>query len=216
MANTGETRTFAEYEAAADRMAQFFRGQGLKRRDHVAFLIENNPKLLECEGGAERTGLYFTCINSYLAPQEAAYIVNDCQAKVVVSSAALAPVAKDLPALCPNVERWLMVDTDAGAPGDPWESYEEVTPKYLAEPVADEELGAAMLYSSGTTGQPKGILRPLPEFHPTQPLPLMAGIKFLFGFRDGMTYLSPAPLFPSAPQASVSAGLRLGSTCVIM
>jgi long-chain acyl-CoA synthetase len=214
MANTGETLTFAEFEAAANRVGHLFRDQGLKRLDHVAFFIENNAKLLECEGGADRTGLYFTCINSYLAPAEAAYIVNDCQARVVVSSAALAETAEELPALCPNVERWLMVDADN--PGEPWEPYEEVTAKYPAEPVADEELGAAMLYSSGTTGQPKGILRPLPEFHPTQPLPLMAGIKFLFGFRDGMTYLSPAPLYHSAPQASVSAGMRLGATSVIM
>src|SRR5438067_3828457 len=214
MASAGHTLTFAEYEAAANRVAQLSRDQGLKRLDHVAFFMENNPRLLECEGGAERTGLYYTCINSYLAPGEAAYIVNDCQAKVVVSSAALASVAKELPALCPSVERWLMVDVDD--PGEPWEPYEEVVGKYPPDPVADEQLGAAMLYSSGTTGQPKGILRPLPEFHPADPLPLMAGIKILFGFRDGMTYLSPAPLYHSAPQASVSAGLRLGATSVIM
>src|SRR5438270_2705289 len=115
MASTGQTVTFAEYEAAANRVAQFFRDQGLKRLDHVAFFMENNPRLLECEGGAERTGLYYTCVNSYLSPAEAAYIVNDSQARVVVSSAALASVAKELPAQCPNVERWLMVDTtDAG------------------------------------------------------------------------------------------------------
>jgi long-chain acyl-CoA synthetase len=214
MANSGETLTFAEYEGAADRAAQMFRDQGLQRLDHVAFFMENNIRLLECEGGAERTGLYYTCINSYLAPAEAAYIVNDCRAKVVVSSAALAPVAKELPALCPDVQRWLMAGAEN--PREPWESYDEVTAKYPAEPVADEQLGAAMLYSSGTTGQPKGIFRPLPEFHPSEPLPLMAGIKILFGFRAGMTYLSPAPLYHSAPQASVSAGLRLGATNVIM
>src|SRR5438270_7749001 len=135
MASTGQTLTFAEYEAAADRVAQLFRDQGLKRRDHVAFFMENNPRMLECEGGAERTGLYFTCINSYLAPAEAAYIVNDCHARIVVSSAALADTAKELPVLCPNVERWLMADSDN--PGEPWESYEGVTAKYPAAPVAD-------------------------------------------------------------------------------
>jgi len=214
MANSGKTLTFGEYEAAANRMAHVFREQGLQRLDHVAFFMENNPRLLECEGGAERTGLYYTCINSYLAPKEAAYIVNDCEARVVVSSAALAETAKELPALCPNVEGWLMVDTDA--PGEPWEPYEEVTAKHPAEPVDDERLGAAMLYSSGTTGQPKGIFRPLPDCHPEEPLPLMAGIKILFGFSDGMTYLSPAPLYHSAPQASVSVALRLGATSVVM
>ncbi len=214
MATGGEVVTFGQFEAAANRVAHLFRDQGLQRLDHVAFFMENNPRLLECEGGAERTGLYFTCINSYLAPAEAAYIVNDCRARVVVSSAGLAATAKELPSLCPNVERWLMVDIDA--PPAPWEPFSEVVGQYPSEPVDDEKLGAAMLYSSGTTGQPKGILRPLPDQHPSEQLPLMAGIKFLFGLREGMTYLSPAPLYHSAPQASVSAAMRLSSTSVVM
>src|SRR5436309_15738273 len=112
MASTGQTLTFAEFEAAANRVAQLFRDQGLKRLDHVAFFMENNPRLLECEGGAERTGLYYTCINSYLAPDEVAYIVNDSKAKVVVSSRAKRETAIALPEVCPDVERWLMVDLD--------------------------------------------------------------------------------------------------------
>src|SRR5436190_12949566 len=131
MAGSGEVVTFRQFDEASDRMAQLYRAQGLKHRDHVAFFMENNLRMLECEGGAERTGLYYTCINSYLAPAEAAYIVNDCQARVVVSSAALAAVAKELPALCPKVERWVMVDAEN--PGEPWEAYEEVMAKYPAE-----------------------------------------------------------------------------------
>ena len=61
-------------------MAHLYRAQGLQRNDHVAFFIENNPRMLECEGGAERTGLYYTCINSYLSPDEVAYIINDSEA----------------------------------------------------------------------------------------------------------------------------------------
>jgi len=104
---TGETITYAEYEAAANRVAHLFRGLGLRRRDHVAIFTENNPRMLEVEGGAERTGLYYTCINSYLSPAEVAYIVNDCEAQVVVSSVAKRDVAVELPAQCPNVRRWL-------------------------------------------------------------------------------------------------------------
>ncbi|MEY2477995.1 MAG: long-chain acyl-CoA synthetase [Actinomycetota bacterium] len=214
MANSGEVISYAEYEAAANRMAQLYRDLGLQRLDHVAFFMENNPRMLECGGGAERTGLYYTCINSYLSVDEAAYIVNDCEARVVVSSAALNAVAKELPALCPGVQRWLMVDSDS--PPAPYEPYGEASAAYPAEPVPDEQLGAAMLYSSGTTGRPKGILRPLPEIHPGTPLPIMDFVKFMFGFREGMTYLSPAPLYHSAPQASVSAAIRLGSTAVVM
>src|SRR5579872_5931484 len=124
MANSGHTLTFAEYEAAADRVAQLFRDQGLKRLDHVAFLMENTPRLLECEGGAERTGLYYTPINSYLSAEEAAYIVNDCEARVFVGSHGKRDIAAQLPALCPRVERWLMAGTDT--PPGPFEPLQEV------------------------------------------------------------------------------------------
>src|SRR5437762_9204235 len=184
MASTGQTLTFAEYEAAADRVAQLFGDQGLKRLDHVALFMENNPRMLECEGGAERVGLYYTCINSYLAPDEVAHIVNDSQSKVVVSSRAKRETAIAVPPLCPNVDRWLMVDSDVE--DGPYEPYEATLSKYPSDPVADESLGVAMLYSSGTTGRPKGILRPLPEQSPGTPLAVMEFVKAMFGFREGM------------------------------
>jgi acyl-CoA synthetase (AMP-forming)/AMP-acid ligase II len=214
MADTGEVVTFAEYEDASNRAARLFRAQGLQTRDHVAFLFENNPRMLELEGGAERTGLYYTCINSYLAADEVAYIVNDSDARLVATSVRLRAVARELPGLCPKVERWLMDGIDA--PEGPFEPLHDALAAHPAEPVTDERLGAAMLYSSGTTGQPKGILRPLPDVLPTDPLPVMEFAKFLLGFRERMTFLNPAPLYHSAPQASISAALRLGSTTVIM
>jgi acyl-CoA synthetase (AMP-forming)/AMP-acid ligase II len=214
MADGGEVITFRQYEDASNRAAQLFRAQGLQTRDHVAFLFENNPRMLELEGGAERTGLYYTCINSYLAPDEVAYIVNDSDARMVATSHRMREVARELPARCPNVERWLMDGLDA--PEGPFEPLHDALAAHRAEPVADERLGAAMLYSSGTTGRPKGILRPLPDVLPTDPLPIMEFAKFLLGFREQMTFLNPAPLYHSAPQASVSAAVRLGSTTVIM
>jgi long-chain acyl-CoA synthetase len=214
MAGSGEVVTFGEYEAASNRMAHLYRDQGLQRLDHVAFFMENNPRMLECEGGAERTGIYYTCVNSYLAPEEVAYIVNDCGARVFVTSAAKRDVARQIPALCPGVERWLMADTVD--PPEPFESLEEAAKAHPATPVCDERLGAAMLYSSGTTGRPKGILRPLPDTRPDELLPAFAGLRVLWLFREGMVYLSPAPLYHSAPQASVAAALRMGATCVIM
>jgi long-chain acyl-CoA synthetase len=170
--------------------------------------------MLECEGGAERSGLYYTCINSYLAPDEVAYIINDSQSKIVVTSAAKREVAMQLPALCPNVERWLMADIDA--PDGPYEPLIEARDQFPPEPIADQQLGAAMLYSSGTTGRPKGILRPLPLEDPTKPLAVMEFVRWMYRFREGLTYLSPAPLYHSAPQASISAAMRFGGTSVIM
>ncbi|HYD09828.1 MAG TPA: AMP-binding protein [Acidimicrobiales bacterium] len=214
MANSGEIVTFAQYEERANRAAHLFRAQGLRRGDHIALFFENSLRMLEVEGGAERTGLYFTCINSYLSADEVAYIVNDSESKVVVTSAAKREIAMQLPALCPNVERWLMADIDA--PDGPFEPLAEALAAFPPEHVPDEQLGAAMLYSSGTTGRPKGIIRPLPEIHPGTPLPTMQFVRTMYGFREGMTYLNPAPLYHSAPQASVSASLRLGATVVVM
>src|SRR5437870_3152048 len=88
MATSGEVITYAEYEGRCNQFAHLLRDMGLKRSDHVAFFMENNARMLECEGGADRTGLYFTCVNSYLAPDEVAYIVNDSESRIVVSSQA--------------------------------------------------------------------------------------------------------------------------------
>jgi long-chain acyl-CoA synthetase len=214
MASTGETVTFGEYEAASNRVAQLLRGAGLHRGDHIAVFMENCPELLEIEGGAERTGLYFTLINTYLAADEVAYIVTNSRARVLFSSPARQPVAEAAAAKCPGLERMWM--TGAGQPPAGWESFRTAVAAQSHGPVADESIGAAMLYSSGTTGQPKGILRPLPDGGPGQALPVMEFVKAMFGFREGMTYLSPAPLYHSAPQASVSASMRLGCTTVVM
>ena len=216
MASTGEVVTYADYEARANRLAQLFRAQGLRRTDHVAMFLENHPRYLELQGAAERTGLYYTLVNSYLSAEEVAYIVDDCQARVFITSAGKRDVALEAAAHCPRVERFFMVGVSGADAPPPFESYEEAVVQFPPEPVADEQLGAALLYSSGTTGRPKGILRPLPEDVPGTPLPVMAFVRLLFGMREGMVYLSPAPLYHSAPQASVAVTLRLGSTAVIM
>jgi long-chain acyl-CoA synthetase len=212
MATSGEVVTYGEYDERCNRVAHLFRRQGLHRGDHVAIFMENNHRMLECEGAAERAGLYYTCINSYLAPDEVAYIVNDCQAHVVIASVAKGEVAAALPAQCPGVERWLSVDGRV----DGYEAFEDAVAAFPSTPIDDEQLGLAMLYSSGTTGRPKGILRPLLDSKPTDPPMVLQFVSWMFSLRERMTYLSPAPLYHSAPQASVSSAIRLSSTSVIM
>jgi acyl-CoA synthetase (AMP-forming)/AMP-acid ligase II len=214
VASTGETVTFAEHEQRCNRAAHLLRDAGLRPGDHIAIFMENNLRMLEIGGAAERTGLYFTLVNAYLAPDEVAYIVNNSRSRLFFTSVAKRDVAEQAAQHCPAVERFFMAGLDS--PAGPWEPYEDAVAGWPADQVPDQRLGAAMLYSSGTTGQPKGILRALPDVSPDEPSALFEGLKLLFSFREGMTYLNPAPLYHSAPHASVAASLRLGATAVIM
>ena len=219
MAPSGRTLTFAEYEAGANQVAHLLRDSGLRKGDHMAIFMENHPAVLLAEAGAERTGLYFTPVNFYLSAEEVAYVINDSRSRVVVTSTAKTEVAQQLPALCPDVERWVMVDTtESGRAGveAPFESWDDVVGSQPTDHVPDEQLGAPMMYSSGTTGRPKGILRPMYDIHPSETSIAVLGIAALWRCREGMVYLSPAPLYHTAPQVSVAIALRMKSTAVVM
>ena len=214
MANTGETVSYRELDARSNRLAHLLRRHGLQRLDHYAIFMENNNRYLESCGAGERSGLYYTCVNSYLTADELAYIVNNSQSKALITSWARREVALQAIKQCPKLELCLMVD---GTSDDaPFIDFASALASMPATPIADEWLGTPMLYSSGTTGRPKGIVRPLPQNPPSQPLPLFDFLLKLWHYRQDMTYLSPAPLYHSAPQAAVSLTIRSGGTAIIM
>jgi long-chain acyl-CoA synthetase len=214
MAKTGEVVTYAELEARSNRLAHLLRAQGLRRLDHFAIFMENNARYLECCSAGTRAGLYYTCVNSFLTPEELAYILSNSESKILITSQAKRAVAMTALKSCPQIELCLIAD----GPGDGArvQNLDAATAAYPATPIADEALGVAMLYSSGTTGRPKGILRPLPLQPPSQHLPLYAFLDKLWRYREGMIYLSPAPLYHSAPQAAVGFAIDRGATVVIM
>jgi long-chain acyl-CoA synthetase len=214
MAQSGEAVTYAELEARSNRLAHFFRTQGLKRLDHYAVFMENNSRYLEACSAGERAGLYFTCVNSYLTAGELSYILDNSRAQVLLTSKAKLDIAREALKACPAVKICVVMD----GPGESERivGLQQALGDLPRSPIADEITGTAMLYSSGTTGRPKGILRPLPEQPPSQPLPLFQFLHKLWHYREGMIYLSPAPLYHSAPQAAVNLAIRSGATVVIM
>jgi long-chain acyl-CoA synthetase len=214
MANSGEAVSYAELEARSNRLAHLFRNRGLKRLDHYAIYMENNSRYLETCGAGERAGLYYTCVNSYLTAGELAYIVTNSESRILITSVTKLAVAREALTLCPKVELCIVVDGDGD--GDRIVGLSDATRGLPKTPIEDECIGTAMLYSSGTTGRPKGILRPLPEHPPTQQLPIFDFLQKLWQYREGMIYLSPAPLYHSAPQAAVNLAIRMGGTVIIM
>ena len=212
MAESGTVMTYAELNDRSNRLAQYLYAQGLRRGGHIAILMENNIRFMEACWAALRSGLYFTTINRYLPPDEAAYIVRDCGAQVLISSLAKADVAEPLAALIPSCPKRLMVD--GVVPG--WESYEQAIAAFPAEPLAEEFLGEPMLYSSGTTGRPKGVLRPLTNATPAEGGLLRAARLDRYKMTPQMVYLSPAPLYHAAPNAYVISTLFAGGSVVVM
>lgn len=214
MSGSGISVTYAEFDQRTNRLAHLLRQQGLEFGDHYAVFMENNEFYLEACGAGARAGLYYTCINSYLTAEEVAFIINDSCSRVVITSASRAAVALEALAQCPRVELALVVDQAGGI--DALQDYSARVAEMPATPIADERFGTSMLYSSGTTGKPKGILRPLPDNPPEQAIPLYDFLAQTWQYRQDMVYLSPAPLYHSAPNAAVGLTIRSGGTAIIM
>ncbi len=197
MAKTGEAVSYRDYEARCNRLAHLLCAQGLEFRDHYAIFMENNVHYMESCGAGERAGLYYTCINSYLTADELAYIVNNSESRFLITSQALRDVALAALAKCPNVRLCLIAD----GPGESASvvNLDEATAAFRDQPIGDEFRGLAMLYSSGSTGKPKGILRPMGRAAPDESAPLHKFLQKLWRYREGMTFLAPAPLYHSAP-----------------
>ncbi|HWF00537.1 MAG TPA: AMP-binding protein, partial [Caulobacteraceae bacterium] len=152
IAETGEHITYRELDERSNQVAQFLRAKGLTRGDHIAILMENNLRFMEVVWAAFRSGLYLTAVNRYLPPDDAAYVVNDCMAKAIFTSYDRRETAAGLAPLIPNCLIRLMVD----GTNDGWDAYEDAIAPMPATPVEPQWMGDSMLYSSGTTGRPKG------------------------------------------------------------
>ena len=213
MAGSGWTQTFSELDEAANRLARLLRDTGLQPGDHVAICMENHPRYLEVLWGCNYAGLIYTAASSRLTSEELGYVVDDCGARVLITSQRMAGAAAEIVAHTPKIERRLMLD---GAIAD-HESYEEAVADCDPTPLEGRIAGTDMLYSSGTTGRPKGVLPTVPETPLEESGTGVAGLlALLFGANEESRYLSPAPLYHAAPLRFTMGTHVSGGTVVVM
>ena len=212
MAGSGRTLTYAELDERSTRLANHLRDVGLRRGDVVALLADNTPEAYEVYWAVLRSGLYVTAVNHHLSADETAYIVRDCGARALIVSAGKADLVATL---LPLVEVPVRLAYGADLPG--FASYDAALAAADPTPPDEQPHGDDFLYSSGTTGRPKGIRQPLPDHAVDEPgYPYVAVFGALYGFDTETVYLSPAPVYHAAPLRFGGVVHALGGTLVMM
>ncbi|MCB0220760.1 MAG: acyl-CoA synthetase [Chrysiogenetes bacterium] len=212
LTGSGRVVTFGELAERSNQGANLFHSLGLQRGDHIALCMENNAEFLIVAWAAQRAGLYYTPISSRLTPPEVEYIIEDCEAKVFITSEVKSKIAEALAGKCPNLVARYMV----GKPSPGYESWEDALAAQPSTPPENELEGNSMLYSSGTTGHPKGVKLPLPDKPLTKPTGIMKIVGGVYKVNEDSIFLSPAPMYHGAPFGFTMAALRLGATVLIM
>ncbi|HEY7628569.1 MAG TPA: AMP-binding protein [Ilumatobacteraceae bacterium] len=214
MAGSGFVQSFAELDAAANRLSRLLRSVGVRPGDHVAICMENHDRYLEVAWGCHYAGAVYTACSSRLTSSELAYIIDDCGAVVFVTSVYKSDQAAEIIGTTPRVVARFMLDGTI----DGYESYEHAVAQQSPEPMDEARIaGVDMLYSSGTTGRPKGVAREFKE-EPLEASPgnVMPLLSLIFGVTDESVYLSPAPLYHAAPLRFSMASHALGASVVVM
>lgn len=213
MADSGETVTFTQLETRSIQIARALADRGLRPGDHLAVLATNTARIFDIYWAAMRSGLYLTMVNWHLTPAESAYIVTDCGAKALIVDAALADLGAELIPLTPGVETRFAYS----GPIDGHDDLDAAASTQPTTPPVDQPRGADMLYSSGTTGRPKGIKPELPNRQIDEPGDTMTAMNAsVWGVGPDTVYLSPAPLYHAAPLRTCASVQALGGTVVVM
>jgi long-chain acyl-CoA synthetase len=211
MAGSGEAITYGELDRRSNQGAHLLRSLGLKAGDHIALIMENGIPFMEVCWAAQRAGVYYTAISRYLTPDEIGYIVRDCGARALVVTPQTAGQAAPLA----GEAGLALFMTGTAAPG--FRSFDGERAAMPQTPIADETAGWDMLYSSGTTGRPKGVKKPF-SIEPIDKLnPLLKVLcQDMCGMGPDSVYLSPAPLYHAAPLRFNMMVAALGGTSIIM
>ena len=211
MGASGEVVTFAELDAKANQIAQLLRASGIQTGQHIAMMLKNCREFIEVVFGCSRAGVVFTPISTHLKKEETAYIINNCNARLFIASASLASVATEAAEHAPELLRKFIVGGETAG----FEDWQSAVASQPSDEISDQSLGVPMLYSSGTTGKPKGIFRAPQNTDLDAPHPLKL-VGAYYGFSDTTVYLSPAPLYHSAPLFYNTLNMTGGGTSIIM
>jgi long-chain acyl-CoA synthetase len=197
-------RTFGELNASANQLTRALRAREISNGDSIALMVANRPEFVEVVAASQRCGLRFTPINWHLTADEATYIVGDCEASVLVADARFAGVARDVAERTAGLRVQLAVGGDI----DGFDGFAEVIAQEDGGDITDPVLGRAMLYTSGTTGRPKGVDRA--QAPPVRVSP--------FGYVAGESrHLCTGPLYHAAPLGfSLASPLNAGVGVVLM
>lgn len=213
MGDSGDIMTYEALDTLSNQVAQLLRSLGIQKGDHIGLMLENRLEFLAICWGAQRAGVIYTPLSTSLKRDEAVYILNNSGARLFLASAAVAEVAQAArAALGDGIEHYLMMD----AVYEGFESWEEAVTAQPTSPIDDQANGVAMLYSSGTTGQPKGVFVPPEDDDVHTPHALAGSLGVAFGFGEETVYLSPAPLYHAAPLHYSMLALYQGGTVVVM
>ena len=206
---SGSSISWRQLNDRSNQIAQLLHGRGLASGDHIALLMENHLDYLVIGWAAFRSGLYITCINRYLTAEETAYIINDSGAQALFTTTELA-IHEQLTTMMPDC-----IHRFCREPAEGYEHYPPLLEQCPTQPLSEEPCGDSMLYSSGTTGRPKGIKRPLNGRDVSEGIP---GVERAnpYGIDEHTHYLSPAPLYHAAPFGYCMRTLALGGSVFMM
>lgn len=210
MADTGERVSYAQLVERSDRAAQLFASLGVAAGDTIAILLENHVRYPELIWAAKNSGVRYVAVSTHLNAADAAYVIADCGAVLLVTSRKQATLAGEALALLDTHPVLLMLD---GAT-PPFLSFDDLVKHQPAMPLKGRKRGPSMLYSSGTTGRPKGVRTEFPDAPPESPPQRLAMLRAQYGFDGDTVFINPGPWYHAAPQRMMVSVQRCGGTII--